>query len=442
MEFETAIRPEQIEAFRRQYAENAVSRVAAHAASSANLEQVCYNLPCTSKMNHKFSLEVPTMKGTDQKSSGRCWIFASLNVLREKIGRELNLEEFELSQNYIAFYDHLEKANTFLQRMIDTADRPLDDRLVYTLLGEPVGDGGWWEYFVGLCKKYGIVPKEAMPETFQSTHSNNMNVVLNMQLRKNARQLRRALAEGQPVQDVMQQKQEMLAQVYNLLAICLGEPPRKFDFEYVDKEKHYHAERGLDPHAFYDKYIGRDLDAIVSIVNAPTPDLPYYKTYYTEGEESVYGGYQAKRLNLPMDEFKAAVIRQLTDGDLVWFVCDCDYYCNTDKGIWDPDLYDFGSFFGIDLEMEKGDLLWYRQCSLNHAMVLTGVNLVDGKPDKWKVQNSWGTDDGKDGYFIMSDAWFDRYVFTASIDKKYLTEAQRHCFEEEAQLLPIWNILA
>ena len=438
----TSLCREQIEKFRTEYEQNPISRVAAKAASKTSLEDICYDTQRAAKMNHMFSVEVPTMAGTDQKASGRCWIFASLNVLREKIGKDLDLENFELSQNYIAFYDHLEKANTFLQRMIDTAEKPLDDRLVYTLLNLPVGDGGWWEYFVGICSKYGVVPKEAMPETYQSEHSESMNAVLNMQLRKDAIQLRRAVAEGKCAEDVQAMEDGMLARVYNLLAVCLGDPPKTFDFEYVTRDGQYHAVRGLEPTAFYEKYIGCRLDDIVSIVNAPAEDFPYYKIYYTQGEESIYGAYQAKRLNLPMYEFKDAVLRQLKAGDLVWFVCDCDYFGSRSEGICDTGLYDYEGFLGLDLSMEKGDLLHTRQCSLNHAMVLTGVNLVDGKPDKWKIQNSWGTENGNKGYYIMSDAWFDRYVFTASIHKKYLTEAQRKCFDAQAEMLPIWNILA
>ena len=248
--------------------------------------------------------------------------------------------------------------------------------------------------------------------------------------------------QGISLEEARGQKEAMLARVYNLLAVCLGNPPETFDFEYVDREKVYHAHRNLTPQDFYARYIGRDLTAIVSILNAPVSAVPYYKTSYTKGEESIYGAFPAKRLNLPMEEFKAAVIRQLEAGDLVWFVCDCDYFGSQEEGIWDPGLYDYESLFSLDLSMSKQELLESRQCSLNHAMLLTGVNLVDGKPDKWKIQNSWGTDKADKGYFIMSDAWFDRYVFTASIDKKFLTKEQQDLFEQEPLVLPPWNILA
>ncbi len=442
MESTKSVSFENIQNFRKSYCSNTVSRVATKAASKASVNDICYDTEHAKRMNHKFSVDIPTMGACNQKASGRCWIFAALNILREKMAKDLKLEDFELSQSYISFYDHLEKANTFLEHIIETAERPLEDRYVSMLLSAPVGDGGWWEYFVGLCKKYGAVPKDAMPETHQSGSSDSMNMLINMQLRKDAVVLRRELSAGKPMEEIRELKMNMLSRIYNVLAICLGTPPEVFDFEYVDKEKKYHADRDLTPQSFYDKYIGRNLTDIVSILNAPTPAAPFYKTYYTAGEESIYGKYPAKRLNLPMDEFKAAVIRQLQDGDLVWFVCDCDYYGSQEAGIWDTGLYDYETLFGLDLELDKGDLLDYRQCSLNHAMVLTGVNLVDGKPDKWKIQNSWGTEKADKGYFIMSDAWFDRYVFTASIDRKYLTETQRTLFDQEAIVLPPWNVMA
>ena len=355
METTASLSAAQLRACRAAYESNPVSRVATRAASKHSVEDICYNTASAAKMNHKFSVEVPTLPATNQKASGRCWIFASLNLLREKIARDLHLDAFELSQNYISFYDHLEKANTFLENILDTAADPLDDRYLCRLLTMPVGDGGWWEYFVGLCNKYGVVPKEAMPETYQSEHSEDMNLLLNMQLRRDARELRKAAAAGADRETLRTEKGRMLCRVYNLLAICLGNPPEQFDFEYVDKDGTYHADRGLQPQAFYAKYIGRNLDNIVSILNAPTDTVPYYKTYYTKGEESLCGCYQAKRLNLPMDEFKAAVIRQLQDGDLVWFVCDCDYYGNRKEGVWDTDLYNYEEAFGLTLDMDKGD---------------------------------------------------------------------------------------
>ena len=431
-----------LETFRADFAGNKLSQVAQKAASLTEIDKICYNTSSASRMNHKFSIDLPTMSACSQKHSGRCWIFSALNLLREKVAKDLNIEEFELSQNYIAFYDHLEKANTFLENILETAADPLEDRRVSGLLREPVGDGGWWEYFVGLCCKYGAVPKEAMPETQQSGSTDSMNMLINMQLRKDALALRQAAEAGESPEALRAMKKAMLNRIYNVLSICLGTPPEHFDFEYVNKDGHYHACRDLTPMGFYDRFIGRKLTDIVSILNAPIDSVPFHTTCYTAGEENIYGSFQAKRLNLPLEEFKAAVLRQLEAGEPTWFVCDCDYYGSRQEGIWDTELYDYETAFGLDLTLSKGELLDLRQCSLNHAMVFTGVNLVDGKPDKWKIQNSWGTDTARKGYFICSDAWFDRYVFTASIDRKYLTEEENAQFSQEPVVLPPWNVLA
>ena len=428
------ITPEDIRSFRE--AEAPLTQVARRAASRSPIDDICCNTPTA--MGQKFSIDLPTLPACDQKSSGRCWIFAALNFLREKAAKDLNVEELELSQSYFSFYDHLEKANGFYTRIIETANDPLDDRYVSLLLSEPVGDGGWWEYFSGLCQKYGAVPIDAMPDTYQATHSGSMNMILNMQLRKDALVLRNEIAAGNDPAPLVK---SMLSRVYRVLSVCLGNPPETFDFEYVDKDKHYHAHRNLTPSTFCDRFIGRSLPDMVSIMNAPIPQAPFYGVYYTRGEESICGAHQEKRLNLPLEEFKAAVIRQLEAGDPVWFVCDCDYYGDRKAGIWDTDLFDYESFFGLDLAMTKGDLLNYRQCSLNHAMALTGVNLVDGAPDKWKIQNSWGEDNGEKGYFVMSDRWFDRYVFTAAIDRKFLTPAQQEAFTGDPVCMAPWNVL-
>ena len=428
--------------FREQLNGDAAATVARYAASKTGLLAVCYNSTEARKMNHMFSLEIPTMPACDQEHSGRCWIFAGVNLLREKIGKALDLEEFQLSQNYIAFYDHLEKADAFYAHIIETAARPLDDRELINLLKLPVGDGGWWEFFVGISKKYGVCPRDSMPETDQSGDSEDMNMLLNMQLRSDAAVLRERIAAGISKEELSELRTGMLSRVYRFLTICLGMPPETFDFEYVDREKNYHADRNLTPKAFYAKYFEKDLEQTVSILHAPVEGIPFYKTYVTPMEESIRGKHRAKRLNLPLDEFKAAVIRQLQAGEPVWFVCDCDYYLVDDDGIWDTGSFDFETGLGLELSLDKGRLLQYRQTSLNHAMLLTGVNLVDGRPDKWKVQNSWGTKKGKDGYYVMSDPWFDRYVFTASIDWENLTERQQELFRQEPVECPLWSVLA
>lgn len=442
MENSKSISEASLKAFREAYENNQISQIATRAASKTSVNDICYDTAHAKLMNHKFSVDIPTMGACNQRSSGRCWIFAAMNILREKVAKELNLADFELSQSFLSFYDHLEKANTFLEHVLETADLSLDDRYVYKLFSAPVGDGGWWEFFVGLCCKYGVVPKEAMPETYQSQNSASMNMLLNMQLREDAMRLRQEIAAGKSPDEVRKQKEEMLKRVYNILAICLGNPPEVFNFEYVDKDKKYHLMKDLTPKSFYDKYIARDIESIVSILNAPTPTKPFYKTYVIDREESVCGVSPVKSLNIPMEEFKAAVIRQLEAGDPIWFSCDCHPYGNREEGIWDDGIYDYVSPFGLELHMDKGQLLESHQSAPNHAMLLCGVNLVDGKPDKWKIQNSWGSDKANKGYYIMSDSWFEKYVYFASIDRKYLTEEQNKLYDQEPIVLSSWDVLA
>ena len=442
MDISQSISLENVKEFRKDYEKNTISQVATKAVSKTSVDDVCYDTQHAKKMNYKFSLDVPTLPITNQKASSRCWIFASLNILREKIAKDLNLEDFELSQNFISFYDHLEKANSFLENIIESASTPTEDRYVSMLLRWPVGEGGWWEFFVGLCRKYGVVPKDSMPETYQSSNSDSMNKLLNMQLREDACVLRKEIAAGKDMEYIRQLKNKMLSRAYNIIAICFGNPPETFDFEYVDKDKNYHADRNLTPKEFYDKYIGRDIENIVSILNAPTPTKPFNKTYVFEHTYSVFGSNPIKSLNIPLDEFKAAIIRQLEANDPIWFSCDCFPYGCRKEGIWDTGIYDYATPFGMDLQMDKGQMLEYHQSAPNHAMLLTGVNLVDGKPDKWKIQNSWGDERGDKGYFIMSDEWFDLYVYFACIDKKYLTDEQKRLFEQEPIILPPWDVLA
>ena len=437
-----AINSANIKNFSDYYKNNTVSKVATKAMSKTSIDDVCYNLDGAKKMNHKFSDEIKTMAATNQKSSARCWIFTSLNILREKIAKDLNLANFELSQSFTSFYDHVEKANYFLENIIETADKPLTDRYVSSFLYYPVSDGGWWEMFTGLCKKYGVVPKEAMPETYQSEHTSSMNSVINSQLRKDAIILRKMVAEKKDIAEIRKVKDDMLKDVYNIVAVCFGNPPETFDFEYVDKDGNYHADRNLTPHSFYDKYIGANLDNIVSLINAPMEDKPYNKTYSIAYTGSVIEGRPMKFLNLTIEELKQAAIKQLKDGQPIWFTCDCGPYGNRDEGIWDTALYDYESPFSLDFEMSKADMMAYHQSSPNHAMTLTGVNLVDGKPDKWKIENSWGTEKANSGYFIMSDDWFDKYVYIVCVDRKYLSDEQNKYFDQEATIIDPWDPMA
>ncbi len=395
-------------------------RLATLALSKTDLNSVAFVSKGAYVMRQKFSVEIPSMEVTNQQASGRCWLFAAANVLRERIAKEKNLESFELSQSYLAFWDKFERANYFLESIIETAGLPADDRVVAHILNTGVHDGGQWDMFVSIVQKYGVVPKDVYDETYQSSHTNGMNHVLNRNLKACAAKLRRMVADGAGESALQAIKEEMLGRIYGFLCSCYGEPPKAFDFEYVDKDKVYHVEKGYTPKRFSEVYVGDLLDKTVSIINAPTADKPYHRTYTIRLLGNVVGGKEVRHLNLAMDEFKNAIIRQMQDGKMVWFGSDVGKFGERESGIWDDQSFDHELLTGLDLSLTKADSLDYGFSAMNHAMVLTGVNLEDGKPTRWKIENSWGDKNGAKGYYVCSDSWFDQYVYQAAVEEAYL----------------------
>ncbi|MFC7394620.1 aminopeptidase C [Scopulibacillus cellulosilyticus] len=390
-------------------------------------------------MNQVFSEEIQTGKVSNQKQSGRCWMFAALNTFRHKMNSVFKLNDFELSQNYTNFWDKFEKSNFFLESILETADQPLDGRLVSWILSTPQQDGGQWDMLVSLIDKYGVVPKQVMPETFQSSNSRKLNAVLNAKLREDAIKLRNFHNEGKSREELEQVKDNMLSEVYKILVLSLGEPPKTFDFEYRDKDNEFHRDQGITPHEFYKKYVGLNLDDYVSIINAPTKDKPYEKTYTVQFLGNVVGGKPIKYLNVDMETLKQLAVRQIKDNESVWFGCDVGKFSNRDHGIMDTDLYDYEKTFGMPFQMTKGERLDYMESCLTHAMVLTGVNLVDGKPNRWKVENSWGEKAGNKGYYVMSDKWMDEYTYQVVVNKKYLSEDLKNALDQEPIELQPWD---
>lgn len=386
-----------------------------------------------------FSVDVTTGKVSNQKQSGRCWMFAALNTFRHKMLNAFNLKDFELSQNHTFFWDKYEKANYFYENVLATAQEPLSSRKVAFLLQTPQQDGGQWDMIVSIFQKYGVVPKAVMPESSNSSNSRDLNNYLNKKLRKDAGTLRQLVADGQSEAAIQEAKEGMLQEIYNFLATSLGTPPETFDFEYRDEEKNYHIDRGLTPQTFYDKYVGVDLDDYVSIINAPTADKPYNKSYTVEMLGNVVGGKEVKYLNVDMETFKKLAIAQLEQGESVWFGCDVGQSSTRDSGIMALDAFDMNDLFDIDFTMTKAQRLDYGESLMTHAMVLTGVDIVDGKSTKWKVENSWGEKVGTNGFFVMSDEWMDEYTYQIVVRKEFLTAEQLAAFEAEPQVLTPWD---
>ncbi|MDT2675128.1 C1 family peptidase [Enterococcus dongliensis] len=401
-------------------------------ASAENVQAHVENTPV-------FSIDLATGKVANQKQSGRCWMFAALNTFRHKLLTTFQLKDFELSQNYTFFWDKYEKANYFYQNVLQTAQQPVSSREVAFLLQTPQQDGGQWDMIVSLFQKYGVVPKSVMPESSNSSNSRDLNNYLNKLLRKHAVLLRQMVAEKATSEEIQANREAMLQEVYTLLAITLGTPPDHFDFEYRDEEKKYHLEQKLTPQNFYEKYIGVDLEDYVSIINAPTEDKPFMRSYTVEMLGNVVGGKQVKYLNLEMPEFKALAVKQLEQGESVWFGCDVGQSSTRDSGIMALNAYDVDDLFDVDLTMTKAERLDYGESLMTHAMVLTGVDLIDGAAKKWKVENSWGEKVGEKGFFVMNDEWMDEYTYQIVVRKEFLTPEQLAAFEAEPIVLAPWD---
>ena len=387
-----------------------------------------------------FSLDLTKDKVSDQKASGRCWMFAALNTFRHKMIAGFQLEDFELSQAHTFFWDKYEKSNWFLEQVIATADQELTSRKVKFLLDTPQQDGGQWDMVVSLFEKYGVVPKSVYPESISSSDSRELNQILNKLLRQDAQILRELVAEGANSAELQAKKEELLQEVFNFLAMNLGLPPRQFDFAYRDKDNHFHSESGLTPLTFYQKYVDLKLDDYVSIINAPTADKPYGRSYTVEMLGNVVGSKPVRYLNVEMDRLKELAIAQMKAGETVWFGSDVAQSSNRKAGVMAEGMHDFTASMDIRLTQDKAGRLDYSESLMTHAMVLTGVDLDEnGKAKKWKVENSWGEKVGNKGYFVASDAWMDEYTYQIVVRKEFLTVAELAAYEAEPIVLAPWD---
>lgn len=390
-----------------------------------------------------FDIEVKQGDRTDQKRSGRCWMFAALNTFRMRTMEKYNLKTFEFSQAYPLFWDKLEKSNWFLENIIDTVDEPREGRLVQFLLADPVGDGGQWDMFAALVKKYGVVPKEAMPETACSSNTGDLDEYLTRYLRKCAWQLRTEHEQGMDDVKMRTMKKCMMDGVYHILVTCLGTPPATFDVRLRDKEDNLVLAGTYTPLEFFADAVGINIDDYVSLISAPTLDKPFGRTFTVERLGNVIEAGGVRYLNLESSELKHAAIAQLKDGYPVWFGCDVDQSFLRADGIMDMRALDIDGLFGMDIVggFGKAERLDYGESVMTHAMVLEGVNFdASGCSTLWKVENSWGKDRAKDGFDSLTDEWFDEYVYQVVVDKKYLTDEQRTAYETmEPIVLAPWD---
>ena len=442
MDEKICISPSDLKAARARFAASPIAAVAKNAASSVGIRAAARVPEGVAANSLDFDIEVTQGKRCDQQRSGRCWMFASLNTMRYRTIKKFGLKDFEFSQSYPLFFDKLEKSNWFLGNVIDTLDEPLDGRLVSFILSDPIGDGGQWDMFRNLVKKYGVVPKEAMPETANSRNTREMDRYLTRYLRGCACLLRQSHEAGMDAEVLGKMRKAMMADVWNLLATCLGTPPERFEVRLRDKDNKLVLGGSYTPQEFFDVAVGMDLDAYVSLISAPTADKPFGRTFTVSrlGNVEEYG--TVRYLNLPPAELKRAAIAQLRDDLPVWFGCDVAQSYLHDEGIMDTAALDVDALFGFPVEgcLDKAQRLDYGESLMTHAMVFEGVRLdADGNPTLWKVENSWGADHGRDGFDTLSDPWFDEYVYQVVVDKKYLTDEQRAALGQEPIELAPWD---
>ena len=438
----TCITPDDLADARARFADNPACQMAKNAVSSVGVRAAARVPEGVAANSLDFDLEVTQGKRTDQQRSGRCWMFASLNTMRYRTIKKYDLKTFEFSQSYPLFFDKLEKSNWFLGNILDTLDEPLDGRLVNYLLKDPISDGGQWDMFRSLVKKYGVVPKEAMPETANSRNTRQMDKYLTRYLRGCARRLRSAHAAGVEGDDLAAMRKAMLGEVWQLLAICLGTPPERFDVRLRDKDNKVVLSGTFTPQEFFAETVGMELDDYVSLISAPTADKPFGRSFTVSRLGNVEENGTVRYLNLPPAELKRVAVAQLRDDLPVWFGCDVDQSYLHDEGIMDTEALDVDALFGFDVDgcLNKAERLDYGESLMTHAMVFEGVRFdTEGNPVLWKVENSWGADHGRDGFDTLSDPWFDEYVYQVVVDKKYLTDEERAALEEEPIVLAPWD---
>ena len=415
------------------YEGNATDKALHNALNAASINVLAASADKLAMIDTHFSDEVKTKGRTNQLSSGRCWLFTGLNVLRARMIQKHDLGAFTFSQNYLFFYDQLEKANLFLQGIIDTADKPMEDRTVDWLFSNPIGDGGQFTGVSNLVMKYGVVPSDVMPETLNANNTSQMRTQLATKLREDGLRLRAAKAKDRPAMKV-----QMLKEVYRILALCLGVPPTEFTWARYNSKGEFVSEKTYTPKSFYEEFIGEDLENnYIMVMNNPT--VEYGKVYEIEYDRHVYDGQNWVYLNLPIERIKEMAIASIKDNTALYFSCDVGKFLDRKRGIADLGNFDYESLMGVTFGMDKKERILTHASGSTHAMTLIAVDLKDGQPQKWMVENSWGADSGYRGNIIMTDEWFNEYMFRLVVEKKYVPADIMALMNQKPILLPAWD---
>jgi bleomycin hydrolase len=415
------------------YEGNAADKALRNALNSTPINSLAVSTDNLAMIDTHFSDEVVTRGRTDQKSSGRCWLFTGLNVLRARMIQKHHLGTFTFSQNYLFFYDQLEKANLFLQGIIDTKDLPLDDRKVDWLLSNPLSDGGQFTGVSNLVMKYGVVPSEVMPETLSANNTSQMSTQIKTKLREDALILRASKPN-----EMQAKKVQMLGEVYRMLALCLGVPPTEFTWTRYNSKGEFVSENTYTPKSFYEEFIGEDLENnYIMVMNNPA--VEYGKVYEIEYDRHVYDGQNWVYLNLPIERIKEMAIASIKDNTALYFSCDVGKFLNRTRGVADLKNFDYESLMGVSFGMNKRQRIQTHASGSTHAMTLIAVDIKDDQPVKWMVENSWGITSGYRGNIIMTDEWFNEYMFRLVVEKKYVPDDIMALMNQKPILLPAWD---
>lgn len=426
---------------REKFYKDRANRVAQRAAVNNGLVEASFDRVEDEKNRHTFNIELKEKEIRNQKQSGRCWMFAALNLMEYKLCRKYNLKGFELSKNYTLFFDKLERCNYFLDSIIRTLDEDLDGRLVSHILTDPMGDGGQWDMIKNIIKKYGLVPSYAMKESVNSSATANLNNYLTKILRMYAKNLRNSYKEEKDLEKLKKMQEEYMKKIYDVLSISLGTPPEKFDFEVRNEDEEFISDKNLTPQEFLKKHVEVNLDDYISLINAPTKDKPYFKSYTVDFLGNVMELDKVRYVNVPVEVMKDGILKQLKDGEPVWFGCDVAQFFYRKGANLDLLTLKIFDLLNVEYDLSKEERLDYKESLMTHAMVFVGCDYDEEnkKINRYKVENSWGKDAGDRGYLVMSDEWFDEYMYQALINKKYLDEKVIKAYSEEPIHLKPWD---